>query len=66
VTILIRCINSENVCDLLMAAERHDANELRAACFQFAVFNFARVRCSAAFPSLPVSTIMDIVARISL
>jgi hypothetical protein len=49
-----------------MAAERHGARELRGACFQFAVFNFARVRCTAAFPSLPVSTIMDIVARISL
>jgi hypothetical protein len=66
VTIANRCINCENVCDLLVAAGQHEADELRGACFQFAVFNFARVRSSAAFESLPVSTIMEIVKRISL
>jgi hypothetical protein len=49
-----------------VAAEQHEADELRRACFQFAVFNFARVRSSAAFESLPVSIIMEIVKCIRL
>ena len=66
VTIANRCINCENVCDLLVASEQHEAEDLRGACLQFAVFNFVRVRSSPAFERLPVSNIMDIVKRISL
>ncbi len=65
-TITRRCINCENVCDLLVAAGQHEADKLQGACLQFAVFNFARVRSSPAFELLPVIVIMDIVKRISL
>jgi hypothetical protein len=49
-----------------MAAEQHEAPELRSSCLEFAIFNFALVRSSAGFAALPMSTIMDIVQRISL
>jgi hypothetical protein len=49
-----------------LAAEQQDAPELRPACFEFAIFNFARVRASAGFAALPVALIMQIVQRISL
>jgi hypothetical protein len=63
---MCRCINCENVCYLLAAADRHEAIELRSSCFQFAVFNFALVRTTAAFGSLPVGIIIEIVQRVSL
>ncbi len=44
--------------------EQHEAPELRSYYLEFAILT--RVRSSAGFAALPISTITDIVQRISL